>query len=290
MRNATKKTLVDRLDAALKARGVDLKRSAVIELTAQAFGLPNSDMLAKAANDGDLDPPLATTATCDGAFSWLTDPVSGGVFAYQREKVQDDEGAMVLSPYGSLLRVPADVAAQPQPAKDPDGPWTVGTDDDNLVYQQVGVARDVVRLEWENGLDGMEGLERHGLERFSTLAYVDVELASVHSLEARGASLVDGRINLSFTKTVEYEDHYGATSAIADLQAIAWGAADALKASGCVLRWTDDPRFHNVELELHVPKDALADLKDAEELEDAVMVLLGSSAAYGVHSLRTFDA
>lgn len=292
MRNATKKILVDRLDTALKARGVELKRSAVIEVMAQALGLPNSDLLAKAANDGDLDPPIAAAASHDGRpFAWLRDPVAGGVFAYEPGKLAlPGSDRYVLSPYGSLLAVPGEIVAVAERdgvrSDQPQDPWATGTDDDNNLYCQVGIARDIVRLDCGSTHEGMTGLEKYGLERFSQLVDVDVDLNPIIVLTGMGASLVDGRINLTYACTVEYDGHYAATAAIAEMQQIAHQAADALKASGCVLRWTDDPRFGNIEVELHIPSAALVDLQDEEQLEDAILVLLQSPTSYGNHRLK----
>lgn len=296
MRNATKKILVDRLDTALKARGVELKRSAVIEVMAQALGLPNSDLLARAANDGDLDPPVAAAASHDGRpFAWLRDPVVGGVFAYEPEKLAlPGSDRYVLSPYGSLLAVPGEVIAVAERdgmrSDQPQDPWTTGMDDDNRTYCQVGTARDIVGLDCGSTHEGVTGLEKYGLERFSGLVDVDIDLNPLVYLTAMGASLVDGRVNLTFSKDIEYDGHYAATAAIAEMQQIAFESADALNASGCVLRWTDDPRFGNIEVQLHIPAAALVDLQDEEQLEDAILVLLDSPTSYGNHRLKDLSS
>ena len=296
MRNATKKILADRLETALKARGVKLKRSAIIEVMAQALGLPNSDLLAKAADDGDLDPPIATVAPHDGRpFAWLRDPVAGGIFAYEPERLSlPGSDRFVLSPYGSILTIPGDVVTIAERdgvrADRSDDPWITGMHDDNRTYCQIGTARDIVGLDCGSTHEDVTGLEKYGLERFSGLVDVDIDLNPLVYLTAKGASLVDGRINLTFSKDIEYDGHYAATAAIAEMQQIAFQSADALNASGCVLRWTDDPRFGNIEVELHIPAAALVDLQDEEQLEDAILVLLQSPTSYGNYKLKDLSS
>jgi hypothetical protein len=326
MRSISQKILVDRLAHALKSRGVDLKRSAVLEIAAQAFGHADSNHLAAAAKAGDLDPPIAEPVVPSGtSFAWLRDPLTGSAFAFDADAVGTAPG-FVVSPYGSLLALPGSIEAAVWPTTprsfvgdcvvrdldggpvraasrvfgdpagtyaDPEGrfpsahPWTVGTDDDNRTYQQIGRARDIVRLDCGSTHEGVTGLDRYGLERFSGLVDVDVDMNPFVTLTGMGVSLVDGRHNLTFAATIEYDGHYMATAALAEMNSVAFGAAERLNAAGCVLRWTDDPRFGNLEIELHIPETALVDLQDEEQLEDAILVLLDSPTAFGNFALKS---
>jgi len=357
MRSISQKILVDRLAHALKTRGVDLKRSAVLEIAAQAFGHANSDHLAAAAKSGELDPPLAERVVPYGtSFAWLQDPLTGSAFAFDAAAVGTAPG-FVVSPYGSLLALPESLESAIWPttprafvgdcvaidaegnritiasrivheepadlttgdetfhespgdgrafpteavleqyvrsigwvrpdeivrerdgerAPLPTDPWTVGTDDENRTYQQIGRARDIVRLDSGSTREGMIGLDKYGLERFSGLVDLDVDMNPFVNLTGMGVSLVDGRRHLTYVSTIEYDGHHMATAALAEMQSVAFDAAERLKATGCVLRWTDDPQYGNLDIELHIPEDAMADLENEEQLEEAILQLLGSA-------------
>lgn len=309
MRSPTKKILVDRLDRALRKRGVELKRSAVIEIMAQAFGIPNSDHLEKAFQDGEIDPPLAMSRTPgNGPLAWLLDPIAGSVFAYDPDAVPTTSSPMILSPYGNLLRLPAPVTTNtghdhvsgperirgldhrtmglpPQEAE----PWINGMDDDNRPFQQVGTGREIVRLDKGSTIDRVEGLEDYGLQRFEDLTELDVDLNPFVSLTGRGASLVDGRVNLTFSHSIETNHAYAMGAAIAEMQSLAYDCAERLVQADCVLRWTEDRYFGNLDVELYVPEHAIAHLADDGELADAILEALGAPDFSGKHSLKRLE-
>lgn len=298
MRSPTKKILVDRLDQALRKHGVELKRSAVIEVMAQAHGLPNSDHLEKAVKAGEIDPPMAAPHSPENRnFAWLLDPVADSVFAYDPDRVTTSRPAMILSPYGNLLSLPDaadEILLRPEatthgwgtrrasPEVDHDArhraddaePWTSGMDDDNRPYQQVGIARDIVPLEKTSTIHRIEGLEEHGLQRFEDLVDLDVDLEPFISMSNRGVSLVDGRINLTFSHSIATNEGHTMGRAIDEMQSLASHAAEWLIEAGCVLRWTEDSYFGSLDVNLYVPEDAIEHLRDGEELTDALIQTL----------------
>lgn len=329
MRSISQKILVDRLDHALKSRGVDLKRAAVIEMVAQAFGLGNSDQLAAIARTGELDPPEAVEVSSDETrgLVHLMDPNTSSVFSYDPEAVSPEKrDRWVVSPYGSLLAVPP--KARPQsivgavpPLLDAyvdaamrggtvhvadavskgQGAWeikgaraddarlapTVGMDDDNLRYKQIGHARDIASQDEGQDGGGVCGLEKYGLERFRGLVYLDTEQNPMTSMTCEGVSLVDGRVHLTFVGYHEYDGHHDAVMSIDEIERVALKAASDVLATGSVLRWTDDTRRGLMTMHLHVPETAFSHLEDEEQLEDALRSLMGSSAAFGDSHLKT---
>jgi hypothetical protein len=329
MRSISQKILVDRLDHALSSRGVDLKRSVVIEMVAQAFGLGNSDQLAAIAKTGDLDPPEAVEVSSEETrgLVHLMDPNTSSVFSYDPEALSAEKrDRFVVSPYGSLLAVPqkarrgsiidampplldeyvqsamrggtvhvADLVSkgahgwEVRPASDGSAPNPVGVgmDEDNLQYKQIGQAREIASQDEGQGGDGVCGLEKYGLERFRGLTYLDTEQNPMSTMTCEGVSLVDGRVHLTFVGYHEYDGHHDAVMSIDEVERVAMKAAPGILATRSVLRWTDDTRRGLMTMHLHVPESAFSHLDDEEQLEDALRSLMGSSAAFGDHHLKT---
>lgn len=103
---------VDRLAQAMKAAGIDLKRSRLIEIAAAAFGYHNSNEFQAAARRGDLTPPLAeisgSLTTDDGTTLVVLQATDGLPYAIVRSALGTDRATTVgVSPYGGMVTMPA---------------------------------------------------------------------------------------------------------------------------------------------------------------------------------------
>ena len=102
---------LDRLDAALRAQGVELRRMALLEVAAAAFGHRNSQATTAAARAGRLTPPMAealghVTLADGGELVVARDPVAGAPYAVDAsflERVECRGETFGPSPYGHLL-------------------------------------------------------------------------------------------------------------------------------------------------------------------------------------------
>ncbi len=115
---------VDRFAKALKARGVDLKRAALIEMLATTLGYHNSGEFSAAAKRGDLTPlpaqPLGSIALPDGQRLIIaTDPSAGAPYgideAFIDQVLQEERAELIgVTPYGHLTWL-GDLAGQQIP-------------------------------------------------------------------------------------------------------------------------------------------------------------------------------
>ncbi|AXK44069.1 hypothetical protein [Erythrobacter aureus] len=115
---------VDRFGKALKARGVDLKRAALIELLSSTLGYHNSGEFSAAAKRGDLTPlqaqPLGSIALPDGQrLIIVTDQSASAPYGIDEafiENVVEEERAELIgvTPYGHLAWL-GDLAGQSIP-------------------------------------------------------------------------------------------------------------------------------------------------------------------------------
>ncbi|MFZ3481699.1 hypothetical protein [Sphingomonas sp. 3-13AW] len=99
---------LERLDAALKAKGVSLKRHNLIEVAAAAFGYHNENQFTAAAKTGDLDPVPARglgLITAAGRQMVMLEDEKGRPFAIDATIIQakDKANAFVTTPYGGLV-------------------------------------------------------------------------------------------------------------------------------------------------------------------------------------------
>lgn len=99
---------LDRLDAALKAKGVTLKRHSLMEVAAAAFGYHNQNQLTAASKAGSLDPEPARSIgliAASGHQLALLEDGRGRPFALDAHAVTSDAkaDAFVVSPYGGLV-------------------------------------------------------------------------------------------------------------------------------------------------------------------------------------------
>lgn len=108
---------LDRLEKALRAQGLTLKRSQLLEIAAASFGYHNSNEFSAAAKRGDLTPPAALPigrlSLPDGqAVVIVTDQTANAPYALDEafvEQVVDDERAerIGVTPYGHLANLTA---------------------------------------------------------------------------------------------------------------------------------------------------------------------------------------
>lgn len=99
---------LDRLAAALKAKGVTLKRNSLLEVAASAFGYHSQNQLVAASRKGDLDPVPARgigLVTAGGRQLALLEDGDGRTFALEAGALSSDAktAAFVVSPYGGLV-------------------------------------------------------------------------------------------------------------------------------------------------------------------------------------------
>lgn len=116
---------VDRLEAALAAAGVDMRRTKVLEMAAAVLGFHNTHECTAASKRGDLTPakaePVCRIEIPGGeALIVLRDPVSDAPYAIDEAFVaqiaeEERREAYGPSPYGRLLDL-SDVAAHPATA------------------------------------------------------------------------------------------------------------------------------------------------------------------------------
>jgi len=101
---------VDRLARALKAQGIDIRRSTIIELVAAAFGYHNSNEFQAAARAGDLAPAPAVAAgrldLDDGTPLVVLRDGEGRTYAIGQTQDRDRLGTIGITPYGGLVTLP----------------------------------------------------------------------------------------------------------------------------------------------------------------------------------------
>ena len=98
---------IDRLQAALAAKGVKLKRHNLLEVAAAAFGFHSQNQFSAAAKNGELDPPLATkigsAMLADTRVVFLQDP-NGRPFCVDEDAISGSRAqSFVVTPYGELV-------------------------------------------------------------------------------------------------------------------------------------------------------------------------------------------
>jgi len=99
---------LDRLDAALRRKGVTLKRHSLIDVAADVFGYHAQNQLTAAARAGDLEPPKARgigIVSVQGHDMVLLEDAEGRPFAVAADPVEapGKSGAFMVSPYGGLV-------------------------------------------------------------------------------------------------------------------------------------------------------------------------------------------
>jgi len=99
---------LDRLDAALRAKGVTLKRHSLMDVAAAAFGYHAQNQLTAAARAGDLEPAPARgigIVAVHGRDMALIEDAEGRPFAVSADATETPgkSAAFMVSPYGSLM-------------------------------------------------------------------------------------------------------------------------------------------------------------------------------------------
>lgn len=110
----TSAIILSRLDAALQAQGIKLKRSQILEVAGAAFAYHNSHEFAAAARAGDLDPPkpevLGRVPVGDEALIVVRDPRANAIYGIDETFISQVVDAQSHerfgpSPYGHLLNI-----------------------------------------------------------------------------------------------------------------------------------------------------------------------------------------
>ena len=101
--------LLDRLDATLADSGVSIKRAALLQATAAAFGYRNSNVFSAAAKRGELNPPASAPicrVTIAGGRELVVynDPIAQAAFGFETGQGGDAEATPFrVTPYGNLV-------------------------------------------------------------------------------------------------------------------------------------------------------------------------------------------
>ena len=103
---------LDRIERALKAAGVTLRRTKVMEVAAAAFGYRNANALAAASRAGELTPPPADRISTieiqkDEIMHILQDPADGRLFGMQATETGSRADGIGVTPYGNLVTMPS---------------------------------------------------------------------------------------------------------------------------------------------------------------------------------------
>ena len=323
MSRKSQKIAVDRLAQALERRGLALKRHAVIEIAAEAFGLADSNHLAAAAKRGELDPPTSTSAT-GAELVALLDPTSGRRFAVDR-KALEAVPPVVVSPYGTgLLALPKPTVADDRPlweqimeTRTDDAEAVVTARDGEPLHVSWGPAEAVflpqIRPSPEESLrlyDAMAaGLVVPSVPpmRSPTIEWVadaavgvppayeqwmrlldpaienDVEAGPIDSLYAGRVALVDGQPFLAFEWVGEYEDR--GRGSLLEQEVATWRAAvaPAVGRVGGLIVVEDEADDLRIRVAVLLPASRAGDAS-REDWLDAVRALVGDEHVDRVHA------
>lgn len=98
--------ILDRLEAALGAQGVKLKRQQLLVVAASAFGYRSDKTFSAAAAAGDLSaPPAPALGSDEHGLTVLHDPVADAHFAMNVEDRSARADRWTVTPYGNLVDI-----------------------------------------------------------------------------------------------------------------------------------------------------------------------------------------
>jgi len=296
MRSTTQNIVLDRLQKALASRGVDWRRSAILEIASETFGFLDGNAFVAAMKEGRFDPPAAEmlgVAWHDGQkLTVLRDPLSDAVYALETEALPAATRHVRLgvSPYGGLLRMPDDAFETAGAAAEPiegslsltvasvvtrtldDGrtAFTLTSNPDadekkpDIVYvvDNQGGSNDPEVAEWRHLLTAEDDIHVH--------------CDPVHWADAWRMARVDGRLHFAITAGEEYDGHEQAVLALRSFQTYVEARAEAIGRVGGIIRCHDDTFFGRIELEVMLPVDLAAKVDDIRDWHEAIAILLGA--------------
>ena len=275
MRSITQNIVIDRLQGALALRGVELKRSTVLEIAAETFGFMDGNAFVAAMKEGRFDPPVAEmlgTVWHDGRqLTVLQDPLHASVYALDVEALPEATRKVRfgLSPYGELLRMPDDQIAEsdiPAPlpvTTTPPGPKH-DKGDITFVVTADGHSNDPEVADWRHLLD-----DKHDIEvECKTLGHLEVTCDRM--------ARVDGRLFFAFTFEQEYDSHEEGVAESIDHAAYVAEREPFFRRLGGSVRMTDDLRAGRIEVVALLPANVAKDVDNRTDWQDAVAILLGN--------------
>jgi predicted Fe-S protein YdhL (DUF1289 family) len=273
MRSITQTIVLDRLQRALASRGVDLRRSAVLEIAAEAFGFQDGNAFVAAMKEGRFDPPqaepVATARLGDRDLTILHDPLSAALYALDMTAVPETsrKARLGVSPYGGLLLLPGEVdQAALKSAKVDPAPATPAADapEATFVVDPDGHSTDPEVAAWRRLIDR----ERHMEVECEPIGCVDVQ--------ATRMARIGGRLFFAFEFGEEYANHGAGVATARDYSAYVAQRAPFFERLGGSIRWEDDTSYGRVEATAFLPADVARNVDDVLDWHDAVSILLGA--------------
>lgn len=267
MRSITQSIILDKLQKALASRGMDLKRSAVLEIAAETFGFNDGNAFVAAMKEGRFDPPVATLLGGmwhEGKnLSIFHDPVANGLFAVDLSRVSQKsrKTQVCISPYGGLLFIPDDE----------------NLTENNSTQIQEGPIQPpkVVFVANNNGqnTDNEVNNWRHLLLFYGSIM---IERGPIHMVSAAEMARIDGVLHFAFTFSEEYEYHSNGVLALRDFEEYVKEHAPAIQRLGGILQCRDDFENGSIVLEMFLPADLAKNVRSLTDWHDAVAILLGA--------------
>lgn len=305
MRSITQNIVLDRLQRALVSRGVDMKRSAVLEVAAESFGFLDGNAFVAAMKEGRFDPPFAEVLGVvrhgDSQLTVLRDPVAASVYAIDTDALDDAVRGVRFgaSPYGGLLRMPDETfgqGADESPAPGTDGRMEVVVGSSSSEVLSDGRVRQTVSflpagpdakssplstLVFVTDRDG-NTVDEHVAEWSEFLSpdrEIEVGHGPVSGVMANQMVRIDGRLHFAFVATMECESHEQGLDGLRRMQEYVDDRAEAIRRVGGWIRCvpcTADGAIRSVEMETFLPAILAQYVDDASDWREAVGILLGA--------------
>lgn len=234
----TTPVLLDRLNSALKAYGVTLRRTELLQVAASAFGLRNVHELSALDDRGGMSPmPARCLGTHDvlhvGEMAFFEDP-EGDVFAVATARLDRSEGRganWILSPFGGLLDVSS---ARREGATDESGGKAPVVSDDPVLLTDTDCSPVLDRLASLDAIGISYGTFENDFHPLTEreAAYVDPDLTTMsrdlrHQARLGCSALYRGAKHLSPTVEFRWSENYETTQDEAYAEAVLY--ADAIR-------------------------------------------------------------
>jgi len=270
MRSITQNIVLDRLQNALASRGVDLKRSAVLEIASETFGFVDGNAFVAAMKEGRFDPPVAEplgmldVQGCTLAL--LRDPTNQATYALDLTALPaaTRKTRMAVSPYGRLLQLPdQDAATTRTVLTAPPVPVRV---DRKIVHvvDHTGHASDPEVDAWRHLLDTQHDIE------------IECEPVGCIDVTAHGMARIEGRLFFVFGFGEEYDSHEAGIWAARRYADHVAARTPIISRLGGIMMWEDDTAFGRVDATLFLPADLAHDVDDIRDWHEAIAILMGA--------------
>lgn len=270
MRSITQNIVLDRLQQALVSRGVDLKRSTVLEIASETFGFLDGNAFVAAMKEGRFDPPVAealgTVEIQGGTLAVLRDPTNQATYALDMTALPATtrSARMGISPYGQLLRLPDQA---PEAARIVQSAPLVPVPADRKIVHVVdhtGHASDPEVEAWRHLLDTRQDIE------------IECEPVGCIDVTAHGMARIDGRLFFVFGFGEEYDSHDAGIWAARRYADYVATRTPIIGRLGGIVMWEDDTAFGRVDATVFLPADLARHVDDRADWHEAVAILLGA--------------